>query len=103
METSKKKSVIDLKILGKEYKLGCEPGLEPSLIKAAQYLDYKMREIRDQHHVVGLDKIAVLAALHITHELLNNSSLNKNKEQSIEHKVTTLTSKIKEILNPDIS
>ncbi len=99
MEINKKKSVVDLKILGKEYKLGCDSGLEPSLIRSAQYLDSKMREIRDQHHVVGLDKIAVLAALHITHELLNNSSLNKNKEQSIEHKVNVLTSKIKEALD----
>lgn len=98
MDTDNRKSVLDVKILGKDYKIGCERNLEHSLLKAAQYLDYKMREIRDQHHVVGLDKIAVLAALHITHELLNNDSVSKHRNLNIEHKVQELTNKITELL-----
>lgn len=94
-----KKSVLDIKILGKDYKIGCEPELGGPLLHAAQYLDYKMREIRDQHNVIGLDKIAVLAALNITHELLNNSSLNKHKELDIEHKVQQLHEKIAEAIS----
>lgn len=93
------KSVLDIKILGKDYKIGCERELERSLLQAAQYLDYKMREIRDQHHVIGLDKIAVLTALHITHELLNSNSLHKHKEQSIEFKLNKLSEKINETLS----
>lgn len=88
------KSVIDIRILGKEYKIGCERELERSLLTAAQYLDSKMREIRDQHNVIGSDKIAVLAALHITHDLLSANSLNKHKDQSFEYHLHKLTQEI---------
>lgn len=69
-----KKSVLAVTILGKEYKIGCIPELQDSLKRSAKYLDNKMRDIRDLHQIVGLDKVAVLAALHIAHELLNNSA-----------------------------
>jgi cell division protein ZapA len=100
MSNNNKKSVLDVTILGKEYKIGCAPDLQNSLVKAAQYLDLKMREIRDQHQIVVLDKIAVLAALHISHELLNNNSANiQAHDQNTHNKIKELNDRIIETLS----
>ena len=93
-----KKTVLNVNILGKEYKIGCLPEFQSSLQKSAQYLDSKMREIRDLHQVVGLDKIAVLAALHITHELItkspSTSGLAAVQLNEMESKIKELNEKV---------
>ncbi|MBP9723133.1 MAG: cell division protein ZapA [Gammaproteobacteria bacterium] len=104
MDNNKKKTVLDINILGKEYKIGCLPDHQNSLIKAAQYLDSKMREFRDQYQIVGLDKIAVLTALHISHDLLNqsgnnNSNINSNSNLQINDKLQELNEKVLAALN----
>jgi cell division protein ZapA len=91
---NQEKTVLTVNILGKEYKIGCSADLQNSLLYSAKFLDHKMREIRDQYHVIGADKIAVLAALHITHELLHNNSKHTNSTQALESKLSALYQKI---------
>lgn len=98
MNIKNKKSVLNVKILNKEYKIGCSSELESSLLQASKYLDRKMRDIRDQSHVVGLDKIAVLAALHITHELLQKNDVHHEDTQLIQNRVQKLTEKISQAI-----
>ena len=57
-------------ILGKEYMVACSDEERGALQASADYLDKKMREIRDSGKVIGTDRIAVMAALNITYELL---------------------------------
>jgi cell division protein ZapA len=61
---------LDVSIMGREYRIACPPEQEPALLEAVAYLDRKMREIRDQRKVVGVERIAVMAALNVAHELL---------------------------------
>jgi cell division protein ZapA len=61
---------IDVTIMGREYRVACPPDQEKELLEAVVYLDRKMREIREQGKVVGVERIAVMAALNIAHELL---------------------------------
>lgn len=63
-------STLDVFILDKAYKIACPPGEQDNLRRSAQYLDRKMREIRGNGRVLGLERIAVIAALNISHELL---------------------------------
>lgn len=63
-------STLDIFILDKAYKIACPAGEQDNLRRAAQYLDRKMREIRGSGKVLGLERIAVIAALNISHELL---------------------------------
>jgi len=56
-------------ILDKEYRVACPPGEQDHLLRAARYLDGQMREVR-QANVVGLERIAIMAALNMSHELL---------------------------------
>lgn len=61
-------------ILGKEYPIGCPEGEEKQLAAAARYLDEKTRSIRMNSRSVGMDRVLLLAALNIAHELLETKS-----------------------------
>ena len=61
---------IDIHILGRSFKVACSREEEPALIAAADYLDQKMREIRDSSKVIGAERIAIMAGLNLAHDLL---------------------------------
>jgi cell division protein ZapA len=61
---------LGVTILGREYRVACKEGEREELEQAVQYLDRRMREIRDSGKVAGAERIAVMAALNIAHELL---------------------------------
>ena len=62
-----------VKILDKEYQVACPEDQEAQLVVSAKYLDTQMRNIRDSGKVIGLERIAVMAALNISYELLQAS------------------------------
>ncbi len=61
---------LTVQILDKDYRIGCSPGEEEALLSAAHHLDEAMRSIRGRGTVIGADRIAVMAALNIANELL---------------------------------
>jgi cell division protein ZapA len=61
---------VEVSILGRAYRIACTPEEEAQVRQAAEYLDARIREIRDGGKVVGNERIAIVAALNITHELL---------------------------------
>jgi cell division protein ZapA len=61
---------VKVYILDREYLVACPDDQKSSLMQSAVYLNRRMQEIRDKGKVVGIDRIAVMAALNITHELL---------------------------------
>ncbi len=65
---------LDVIIMGRPFRISCEEGEEGELLDAVAYLDRKMTEIRDTGKLVGTDRIAVMAALNIAHELLTVKS-----------------------------
>lgn len=66
-------STLEVFILDKSYRINCPENEQESLRASAQYLDRKMREIRSSGKIIGLERIAVIAALNISHELLTTS------------------------------
>ena len=64
---------VTVKILEKEYQVACPQEQEAELVVSAKYLDKQMRSIRDTGKVIGLERIAVMAALNISYELLQAS------------------------------
>ncbi len=60
---------VSVRILDREYTVGVEPAERDSLTAAARMLDAKMREIRGSNRMAAVDRIAVLAALNLAHEL----------------------------------
>jgi cell division protein ZapA len=61
---------IEIHILGRAYKVACSREEESALTAAAEYLDEKMRAIRDTSKVIGAERIAIMAGLNLAHELL---------------------------------
>lgn len=61
---------IEIHILGRPYKVACSREEESALIAAADYLDEKMRDIRENSKVIGVERIAIMAGLNLAHELL---------------------------------
>ena len=61
---------MQISIMGREFRVACEPDEQKSLQEAVDYLNRKMQEIKDQGKINGLDRIAIMAALNISHEFL---------------------------------
>ena len=61
---------VTVQLLDKEYAISCPDGAEAELLASADLLDTKMREIRDQAKLLGLERIAVMAGLNMAHEVL---------------------------------
>ncbi len=67
-------NTVSVKILDKEYQVACPPEQQAELLLSARHLDEQMRAIRATGKVIGLERIAVMAALNISHELLKARS-----------------------------
>ncbi len=63
-------NTVTVHILDREYQVSCPPDEQDALLRSARYLDENMRQIKARGNIHGLDKISVMAALNITHELL---------------------------------
>ena len=61
---------LDIKILGREYKVSCKEHERADLLEAVGLLDQRMHEIKDGGKITGVDRIAVMAALNLANELL---------------------------------
>ena len=71
---------VNIKILEKEYQISCPASERAALVESAELLNRKMREIRDTGKVIGLDRIAVMAALNMANELLRSRSRGEHLE-----------------------
>jgi len=85
---SSKPTTVAVRLLDNDYRLACAEENRPALLEAARHLDDKMREIRRSGRTLGMERIAVMAALVVTHELLasrqGSDSLNANIEARLE-------------------
>jgi len=66
------KGALTLNLLGREFRVACPEGEEKVLIASADYLSKRLKEIRDTGKVTGNERIAIMAALNIAHELMSN-------------------------------
>jgi cell division protein ZapA len=64
-------NTVEVTLLGRSYRVACEEGEREPLMQAVAYLDAKMNEIRKAGKVTGSERIAVMAALNVAHELLS--------------------------------
>lgn len=85
---------VTVHILEKEYRVACTEQEKDALLASAQYLSGKMKEIRDSGKVVGLERIAVMAALNLTHELLQQRGRKEEYSQGMAARVHAMQDKI---------
>ncbi|MVF23486.1 cell division protein ZapA [Methylocaldum sp. RMAD-M] len=92
---------IKVQILGKEYPISCPEDQQHDLLIAARYLDEKMRQIRGTGRVIGTERIAVMAALNIAHELLQAQQQNKLLSQDLRDRFSSLHERLDAALDTD--
>ena len=64
---------LQIAIMGRDFRVACPEEEQAGLLEAVDYLNKKMLEIRDAGKVIGLERIAIMAALNIAHEYLSTS------------------------------
>ena len=85
---------VSIRLLDREYTVGCEPGERDSLLVAAKLLDNKMREIRGNNRMAALDRVAVLAALNLAHDLQQLRSDHQDRDRELERTLGDLHRKL---------
>jgi cell division protein ZapA len=92
---------VNVRILEKEYQVSCPISERAALLDAAELLNKKMREIRDTGKVIGLDRIAVMAALNITNDFLAAQSQGENISETVSMRLRNLTDRVETALQKD--
>ena len=85
---------VNIHVLDREYTIGVEPDERDSLMAAARLLDAKMREVRGSNRMAAVDRIAVLAALNLAHELQLLREQNHGSQQDATAIVEALQRKL---------
>lgn len=93
---------VSLRLLDREFHIACAPDERPGLIAAAQFLDGKMRELKAHAKAPGFDRIAVLAAVSIAHELLSLKKEHGSQEQVLTDGLAALRRKLDGLLDAPV-
>jgi cell division protein ZapA len=87
-------STVNVSILGKDYQVSCPAEEVDALTKAARFLDKQMADIRASGKVVGLDRVAVMAALNITNDYLSGQNVLTQTKDLVGQRIASLSEKV---------
>lgn len=90
-------TLLDITLLGREYRVACPPEERDALLKAASYVDEKMRDIRGKTQSAG-EKLAVMTALNIAHELLQMKLPGGIDLQDFRRRIDSMQSRVDQAL-----
>ncbi|HEX5306775.1 MAG TPA: cell division protein ZapA [Dyella sp.] len=91
---------VALRLIDREFLIACAPEEREGLLEAASYLDRKMRELRANAKTPGFDRLAVLAAISVTHEFLALRKQHSGTDQSVTDGLAALRRKLEAALEP---
>jgi cell division protein ZapA len=96
---TKKLPTVTLTILNKDYVIACPLEEQSSLLNTAQQLNAKMRRLHDSGKVTGTDRVAVMAALNLAHELeISKQQVSYSSDPDVTNKLISLRHKIENVL-----
>ena len=72
MSAAQDRNAVTISLLGREFRVACPENEQKQLMASVDYLNRRMKEVRDTGKVVGNERIAIMAALNIAHELMSN-------------------------------
>jgi cell division protein ZapA len=85
---------VSVRIMEKEFVVACPYEERAALLDAAEFLNGRMREIKESGKVVGLDRIAVMAALNLAHEFLKTRDSESKLDSGAGHRVRALRERV---------
>ena len=89
---------VSVRILEKEYQFACPSEEQDDLMRSAEYLNAKMKQIREAGSVVGTDRIAVMAALNLANDLLKGRNRDESQDMRLEMRLKTLRERVESAL-----
>ena len=89
---------VSVRILDKEYQVACESEERTDLLDSAEILNSKMLEIRDSGRVVGLDRIAVMAALNMANDLLHAQARDRLIDGDLSGRLKNISDRVESAL-----
>ena len=89
---------VSVRILDKEYQIACPAGERTDLLDSAEVLNAKMLEIRDTGRIVGLDRIAVMAALNMANDMLHAQSRDRTLEGDVSSRLKLISDRVENAL-----
>ncbi len=89
---------VTIRVLDKEYQVHCPPDEQGALTQSARLLDTRMRDIRKSGNVIGLERIAVMAALNLAYDLMTAESRTRADDSS-QRELKRLDRKLTKVLN----
>ncbi len=92
---------ITIRILEKEYQVSCPAEEKANLLASVDLLNSKMREIRDSGKVIGLDRIAIMAALNMANELLRRTGDERRIKDIFVPRVRAMSERLDAALKPE--
>ncbi len=90
---------VSVRILDKEYQVACPASERTELLDSAEMLNSRMREIRDSGRVVGLDRIAVMAALNMANDLMQAQARDQNLNGDVSDRLKLITDRVDSVLS----
>ncbi len=87
-------ATVSVRILDKEYQIACPVEERTALLDSAEFLNARMKEVRDSGKVVGLDRIAVIAALNIANELLAERNEEKVPGEEVSLRIREIRERV---------
>ena len=101
MPNTKETIPVTVRILEKEYKISCPVGEHESLMASAQHVNASMKKIRESGKALGAERVAVMAAINIAHELLNTKNAVQNIDTDLSSRIDALQKSIDAVIKPD--
>jgi len=95
---SQEPTPVSVRILDKEYRVSCGPEEKDGLLESARMLDQRMREIRQAGRVIGIDRIAVMAALNISYELIRLQHTKVHGQEDLDQRLRNLQDRLGDAL-----
>jgi cell division protein ZapA len=89
---------VSVRILDKEYQVACPANERTDLLDSAEALNAKMLEIRDSGRIVGLDRIAVMAALNMANDLLHAQARDRILEGDVSSRLKVISDRVESVL-----
>ena len=89
---------VSVRILDKEYQVACPANERTDLLDSAEVLNTKMLEIRDSGRIVGIDRIAVMAALNMANDLLHAQARDRTLDGDVSSRLKLISDRVESVL-----
>ena len=91
---AKSEKGLEISIMGRDFRIACSEGEQAALLESVAHVDKIMREILDSGKVIGLERVAIMAALNLAHECIHNPKANSFDVAEFKRRINAMQERI---------